>query len=394
MGQRDDWAWTPDNVMHEPVYRDFRRLDSLRHIAVLVAAAVVLLGTGAGLTLALTGAGSSSPSAKAGLYSISPPGGAISAAMTRRLATRVDPAVVDINAVIETPSGAADVAGTGMIISPTGEIVTNNHVVENAKTIRVTVPTMHERLVATFVGADPGDDIALVEITGPRPFPAVRFGSSSRVQVGESVLAFGNSLGLGGVASVTAGTVSALNRSITATSETGADAEHLNGMIETDAPIAPGNSGGPLVNGGGFVVGMNTAAATSSNAAGTPVAFALPINRIVAIVHKIERRIHGGGIVVGRTAYLGIEGATIRLAATSPRGAVNIVQVEPGTPAASAGLEPGDVITAFDGGQATSMRRLSVLIARLRPGSRVAITYEAGGLRHVVHVTLVPGPAA
>ncbi len=418
MAQRDDWAWRPDSAVDKAasgdgswsfgvdpertprrgsrlrIWRDWRSLDPIRLGVLAAAAAIVLFGSGAALALTLDADAGGLHANRAGLEAVSPPSGVLSAARARTIAHQVDPAVVDINAVIETPSGAAHVAGTGMILSASGYIVTNNHVIENAKTIRVTVRGGRQEFLATFVGADPREDIALIKVTSSWPLPTVHLGDSSRISVGSAVLAFGNSLGLGGEAAVTSGAVSALNRSITATSETGADTEHLNGMIETDAPIAPGNSGGPLVDSRGLVVGMNTAAASGDGAAGSPVAFALPINRIAAVARRIESGARGGGIVIGRSAYLGIEGTSIRLDGLHPRGAVNIVQVEPATPASGAGLEPGDVIVGFAGRDVTSMTALSHLISRLHPGDWVKVVFEAGGASRAVMVRLVPGPAA
>lgn len=371
---------------------DWRQMDGLRLVLACCAVAVVLIAGGAGLAVALDGDGTSTNASNAGLYAVSPPGGALSAGLTRRIARAVDPAVVDVNAVIETASGAADVAGTGMIVSAAGEVITNNHVVENAKSIKVTMRG-HRVYRAVFVGAEPAQDIAVLQLSGHGRFPTVRLARAS-VQVGEGVLAFGNALGLGGIASVTTGTVSALDRSITATSETGADAEHLSGMIETDAPIAPGSSGGPLVDSSGAVVGMNTAAASATGATGTPLAFAIPIGRVALAARAIEAGRRAAGIVLGRTAYLGIEGTTTRLAGPHPRGAVNIIQVEPATPAVSAGLQPGDVILSFGGVKVSSMPALARAIESRKPGAEVSLVYVAGGLRHHVEVRLVAGPAA
>ncbi|MHB8244244.1 MAG: S1C family serine protease [Acidimicrobiales bacterium] len=389
MDQQDDWAWRAARVRSR-----YQSLSQLGRSALLTALALALVGMGAGLALAAKDSDRSSASARAGLYAASQPRDGISASATRRLAKQLDPAVVDINAVIETPSGPANVAGTGMIVRSDGVIVTNNHVVENAKTIYVTVPGIRPHFLATFVGADPVADVAVIRVSGRHRFATVRFGNSSRVVLGERVLAFGNSLGLGGVASVTMGTVSALSRSITATSETGSYSEHLVGMIETDAPIAPGNSGGPLVNYRAWVIGMNTAAAPARTASGSPIAFALPINRVATICHWIETSQRRPGIVLGLSAYLGIEGSTIRFGRHGHESAVDIVQVEPFTPAARAGLQPGDVITAFAGHRVTSMSRLSYLITGLRPGALVSLSFQAGGIRQEVHLHLAVGPAA
>jgi S1-C subfamily serine protease len=385
----------PQRAIHAFRRWSWREMDGLHLVLLGCAAALVLLATGAGLALGLENAEAPLGSARAGLYAVSSPAGGLSAALTRQVAREVAPAVVDIDAVIETASGATNVAGTGMVLTPDGLVVTNNHVVENAKTITVTLERHRHpaTYAARFVGADPLADVAVLRIVGVHDLPTVRFGSSSRVVLGEGVLAFGNALGLGGTASVTAGTVSALGRSITATSETGADAEHLRDMIETDAPIAPGSSGGPLVDARGLVIGMNTAAASATGVIATPLAFALPIDEVLAIARRIEAGRAGGGIVLGRHAYLGIEGSTFQLAG-SRRTAVSIIQVEPGTPAAHAGLEPGDVIVGFDGEQVTSMSGLARMIESHRPGDQVVIVYEAGGGPRRVEVRLVAGPAA
>lgn len=408
MDDRGNRRWRPDDAMRASAARDvtwtvphedpeahvsslrrfWYRLSPLHQGALAVLVSLLLIATGAGLTLAITSAASSPSSA--GLYAVSPPGGAISPATTRRIAARVDPAVVDVNTVVETVGGPAKVAGTGMIVSPHGLVVTNNHVVEGSTSIEVTLGP-HERYPASFVGADPAQDVALLRIEAHGSFPTVALSRSDSLALGEGVLAFGNSLGLGGVPSVTSGIVSAIGRAITATSDTGADPEHLSGMVETDVPIAPGNSGGPLVNAAGRVVGMNTAAASPANESGAPVAFALPVARVRAVVQAIEHERARRGLVLGRTAYLGIEGTTVRLAA-SGHGAVSVVQVEPNTPAEDVGLEPGDLIVRFNGRATPSMGRLAALIAGLRPGETARIVFRSGGAVRSVSVRLAAGP--
>ncbi|MHB1988685.1 MAG: S1C family serine protease [Acidimicrobiales bacterium] len=380
MDQRDDW-----------VCKTWPHAGSLGQTAALVLAALLLVGTGAGLALVLTGPPVTAPSSSAGLSAISRSAGAMP---TREIAHIVDPAVVDIDTVIESPSGPSDVAGTGMIVTRSGDIVTNNHVLEQATTIKVSIPGHRQPYLATFIGADPAEDIAVICIPGVHDFPTVRFANSSRIEVGEGVLAIGNALGLGGAPSVTSGTVSALGRSITATSETGADAEHLTGMIETDTPIAPGNSGGPLVDALGRVIGMDTAAASSEDLPASPIAFALPSNRVMAIARLIEASRRAHGVIIGRSAYLGIEGVTVSLLGQARHAAVNIVQVEPGTPASGAGMEPGDLIMSLDGHPTPSMARLSYLIGHYEPGTRVVVGFQAGGTYRSIRVRLVAGPAA
>jgi putative serine protease PepD len=183
-------------------------------------------------------------------------------------------------------------AGTGMIIEPSGVILTNNHVIEGAQTVTVTLYGQVKQFPARIIGTDAVKDIALVQVEGAgRSLPTVRFGNSQSAQQGDGVLAIGNALALAGGPTVTEGIVSALNRSLTATTDNGTT-ENLTGLIQTDAPINPGNSGGPLVNSSGLVVAMNTAVATSSegNAPAQNVGFAIAIDEIRAIVAQILQR--------------------------------------------------------------------------------------------------------
>jgi putative serine protease PepD len=208
------------------------------------------------------------------------------------------PAVVSIDT--SSFRGAGDLgayvqgAGTGMIIEPSGVILTNNHVIEGAQTVTVTLYGQVKQLRAKIIGTDALKDIALVQVEGAgHSLPTVRFGNSNSAQQGDGVLAIGNALALAGGPTVTEGIVSALNRSLTATTDNGTT-ESLTGLIQTDAPINPGNSGGPLVNSSGQVVAMNTAVATSSqgNAPAQNVGFAIAIDEIRAIVAQILR--HAG----------------------------------------------------------------------------------------------------
>src|SRR5208283_4503004 len=219
---------------------------------------------------------------------------------TNQIAAAVDPAVVDINTNIG--------AGTGMIATPNGEIITNNHVVESASSIQVVIAN-RGTFAAHVVGTDAAADVAVLRVNGVQSLPTVKFGNSSGLHTGNFVVAIGNAGGRGGTPAVTTGTISALGRSITASDQTdvGQTLENLNGMIQMDAPIVPGNSGGPLVNSSGQVIGMDTAAATV-HGNGPSVGFALPINRVLQIANSIEQGKGGHGIVIGVRPLLGIEG--------------------------------------------------------------------------------------
>jgi serine protease Do len=182
--------------------------------------------------------------------------------------------------------------GTGMIITSTGEVITNNHVIADAKSISVKVPGHSGTYSASVVGTDPTDDVALLQLHGISNLPTVTFGNSSHVVVGERVLAIGNALGLGGSPTVTSGIVSALGRTVSASDPVTGLHETLTNMIQTDAPINPGNSGGPLVNMKGHVIGMDTAAATSAgpgNGSAQDIGFAIPVNRIEHLLPLLRK---------------------------------------------------------------------------------------------------------
>jgi len=203
------------------------------------------------------------------------------------------PAVVSIDTSSFRASGGfggyVQGAGTGMIIEPSGVVLTNNHVITGAQTVTVTLYGQTKKFPAKVIGTDAEKDIALVQIEGAGDsLPTVRFGNSNTARQGDGVLAIGNALALAGGPTVTEGIVSAENRSLTATTDNGTT-ENLTGLIQTDAPINPGNSGGPLVNSSGQVVAMNTAVATSSegNAPAQNVGFAIAVDEIRTIVAQI-----------------------------------------------------------------------------------------------------------
>ena len=226
-------------------------------------------------------------------------GGRVQVGDVQSILASVLPAVVSIDT--SSFRGAGDLgsyvqgAGTGMIIKSSGVILTNNHVIEGAQTVTVTLYGQVKQFPAKVIGTDALKDIALVQVEGAgHSLPTVRFGNSNAAQQGDGVLAVGNALALAGGPTVTEGIVSALNRSLTATTDNGTT-ENLTGLIQTDAPINPGNSGGPLVNSSGQVVAMNTAVATSSqgNAPAQNVGFAIAIDEIRAIVAQI---LHHAGL--------------------------------------------------------------------------------------------------
>ena len=211
---------------------------------------------------------------------------------------KVEPAVVSIDteAVVHGGDGTVQGAGTGMILTSSGEVLTNNHVIAGASVVTVTLFGQTNPLAARVIGTDPGQDLALVQIDDANGLPTVQLGDSNTARVGDDVLAIGNALALAGGLTVTQGIVSSKNRSLTATSEITGKSENLSGLIQTDAAINSGNSGGPLVDSSGQVIGMNTAVAESTrgNAPAQGIGFAIAIDTIKPLLAQLSTGGTGG----------------------------------------------------------------------------------------------------
>jgi S1-C subfamily serine protease len=282
---------------------------------------------------------------------------------------RVSPAVVQIS----TRSGL----GSGVVYDNKGHIVTNDHVVGNSRTFTVTLGGgKHVR--ATLVGAFPPEDLAVIRLQGQTPAPA-NFADSSQVQVGEFALAIGNPLGLR--SSVTQGIVSSLGRTVSEGPPTGAV---LSSAIQTSAPINPGNSGGALVDADGNVIGIPTLAALDPDLGGAQapgIGFAIPSNTAKRIADQL---IATGKVSNSGRAFLGLS------VATSVGGSgVVVASVQPGGPAAKAGIRPGEVIVAVAGKRTPSTEALATVLAGLRPGETVPVqVVDSGGTERTVQVTL------
>ncbi len=256
-------------------------------------------------------------------------------------------------------------AGTGIVLTADGYILTNAHVIEGAATIKV---TFNDRKVrsATVVGRDRERDIALVKVDGAKNLPTARLGSSKASSVGDQVLAIGNALALPGGPTVTTGIVSAIDRNIEADNGT------LQGLIQTDAAINPGNSGGPLVNARGEVIGMNTAILRNTNNIG----FSIAIDRIKPIVEKLRK----GEKDNGPRTFLGVKTQTMdetirqQYNLSVSKGAL-VVEVTVGSPADNLGLRPGDVITKFGGEKIEKSERLGELVRGNKPGKAVSVEW-------------------
>jgi S1-C subfamily serine protease len=283
----------------------------------------------------------------------------------------------------------AQAAGTGIVLSSTGEILTNNHVIAGATSIQVTVPSTGATYTATVVGTDPTDDIAVLKLQNASGLATAKLDSGGGVSTGDAVTAVGNAGGTGTLVQAS-GSVTGTGASITTQAEGSAPSENLSGLIETDAGIQAGDSGGPLYDSQGEVVGIDTAASSNTS---VPDGYAIPIADALSIAHEIEAGHSSATITIGARAFLGI-GLSDQSGYSAAAGA-QIAQVYDGTPAADAGLAAGDVITAVDGTTISSNDDLSSALAHHRPGDTVRITWvDESGASQSASVTLTSGPAA
>ena len=362
-----------------------------------VAAVAALVGgaIGAGVTAIADNNGNNPNSSVTIHESNAAPGAAVlSGSVTiPQLVNKVIPAVVSI----DVKSGSNEDEGTGMIFTSDGEVITNNHVIElyaqggNTGSITVTEYGQTKALPATLIGYDQSKDVALLKINDASNLPTVTFGNSSKAVVGDAVVAIGNALGLSaGTPTVTQGIVSALGRSVTA-GGVGTQTETLQNLIQTDAAINAGNSGGPLIDTAGQVIAMNTAVAgTSSDGTSSQnIGFAIPIAQVESLLPTLQK----GGQSGAGGGYLGVDITTLTPALrqqygfTPTSGAV-ILTVVAGSPAAKAGLVQGDVIVDIAGTPIASAEDLQKVIQKSKPGQTVTITYYVGDSKRTTSATL------
>jgi S1-C subfamily serine protease len=303
--------------------------------------------------------------------------------------------VVDITTRLA--AGGTTLAGTGMVLSRTGLVLTNNHVIAGAAVIVVTDVGTGRRYRADVMGTDLADDVALLRLRGASGLTPVRFGRSATVALGQAVAAVGNAGGAGGRPSIASGRVTALRRALTVTDEAGQHPERLSGLIQVDAALAPGDSGGPLLTRDGRVVGMDTAASFSVELGGGSAAgYAIPIDRALAIARQIQSGRGSARVHVGPAARLGVQvvGVGALLEPPASAGAV-VAGVVPGTPADRAGLQEGDVIVALGGRGIGSPTGLANVMQRHHPGEQVTLAWlDQAGRRQSATVELVTGPPA
>jgi S1-C subfamily serine protease len=310
------------------------------------------------------------------------------------VAALVDPGLVDVNSTFSYQNTGG--SGTGMVLTSTGEVLTNNHVIDEATSISVTDIGNGKTYTATVVGYDSTQDIAVLQLQNASGLKTVNLGNSDQAATGQSVVALGNAGGVGGTPSTAAGEITGLNQSITAADDLTGSNEQLSGMIETDAQIESGDSGGPLATTSGAVIGMDTAASVSGGSGGqgsgqsnvsTGDGYAIPINQAISVAKQVESGKSTSTVHSGATAFLGVD-----VSGTS--GTAQITSVIQGTGAATLGLVPGDVITSLDNQTISSATDLTGVVLSLKPGDSVPITWtDTQNQQHTGTVTMGTGPA-
>ncbi|MGA2472538.1 MAG: trypsin-like peptidase domain-containing protein [Acidimicrobiales bacterium] len=330
------------------------------------------------------------------------------------IAAKVDPGLVDINTTLGYAQEQA--AGTGIVLTSSGVILTNNHVIDGATTISVTDVGNKQTYTASVVGYDRTGDVAVLQLHDASGLTTANLGNSSNASVGQDVVGIGNAGGTGGTPSAAGGTVTALNQSITASDEGDGTSEQLSGLIETNANIQPGDSGGALVNTSGQVLGMDTAASagfsfqSNSQSSGSQ-GYAIPINTALNIARGIEAGSSSTTVHIGETAFLGVEisatgsssgnsgggfgsgfGGNSGNTGSSVAGA-SIAGVVTNGPAQTAGLAQGDTITSLGGKTIGSANALTNAMATYHPGDKVTVGWtDSSGQTHTATVQLSSGP--
>jgi len=351
-----------------------------RHLLAVVAVAVAAAGAGAFWGLKATGTA---------------PGSTV--LTTAQIAAQVSPGLVDIVSTLGYQQAQA--AGTGVVLTPTGEVLTNNHVIRGATSITVTDVGNGRSYLARVVGYDQSHDIAVLALRGASGLRTVTLAGSSGTAVGQKVVALGNAGGRGGAPSVVTGRITSLRASVTASDASAGTTEHLTGLISHNAAIQPGDSGGPLVSTTGQVVGINTAASASFGfRSGQTRAFAIPVSDAVLIARQIEAGATSSTVHTGATGFLGVQILPADGAAAQgvPAGAgAAVAGIIPGSPAGRAGLAAGDVIVSAAGHPVTSPSALQAALEPRHPGDSITVSWtDQAGQAHSATIVLAAGPPA
>jgi S1-C subfamily serine protease len=400
----------------------------------------VAAALGAGLVAVLNNSsGPSSPSASSPLNTSSPGGGinpgtntgGLSTAQAQAIASRVEPGVVDISSNLQYAGDSA--AATGMVISSSGLVLTNNHVIDGTTGLSATLVSDGRKFTAQWLGYDKNADVSVIKLEGASGLATVRLGNSSAVKTGDKVVAIGNAGGLGGTPSVVTGSITGLDQTITASLGSLGGTETLSNMLQTSADIVEGDSGGPLVNASGDVIGMDTASSSASfTSQGPMVGFAIPINKALSIANQITGGKSSSTVKVGASGFLGVLVASgsgssdsspsqqrqsqLSQSQTQQPGATQSCvpddqssgvpeSVAPvstgtlvmgdlcGTPASAAGIAAGDVVTGVNGHSVSSPDSLTATLANYHPGNSVTVTWvDTSGTQHTSKLGLIAAP--
>jgi S1-C subfamily serine protease len=275
-------------------------------------------------------------------------------------------------------------AGTGIVLTKTGEVMTNNHVIRGATTITVIVPASGKRYSASVVGYDIADDVALIKMNGAAGLSVATRGNSAQLKLGAPATAVGNANG-GGRLVITKGSITGLNRTISVNDDQGGQSQ-LAGLIQTSARLVPGDSGGPLLDSAGRVIGMN-AAGSATFAFQRSDGYAIPINKAITLVKQMEAGKASSLVHIGKTAFLGMN------VGDADAGGVAVESVVSGLPAANAGIAQGDVITALDSTPVNDTDDLRAALFAHHPGDTVTVYFtDVIGNQTSAQVTLADGP--
>ena len=308
------------------------------------------------------------------------PGGRASSSTAPKAVRSSEKALVDVSTNLR--GGQATGAGTGIVLTSDGLVLTNNHVIDGATSISATDLGNGRTYDATVVGYDVKDDVAVLRLTGASGLTAAVIGSPATT--GQTVYAVGNAGGAGGTPTVTSGTITGVDQSVTAADNFDATNEELHGMLQTSAALISGDSGGALTSASGKVVGVDTAGSSGSGQVG---GYAIPIATALSIATQIESGTATPRIHIGPTALLGVQ---IRPGAQTDGAPVEYVM--PGTPAAAAGITAGSRVTSIGGISIPGSSALRVAMTRLAVGSTVRVTWvDAHGVHHAASVTLTGG---
>jgi S1-C subfamily serine protease len=299
--------------------------------------------------------------------------------------------IVDINTNLGYQDAAA--AGTGIVLTSSGVILTNNHVIRGATTISVTDIDNGHTYKAKVVGYYLNGDIAVIRCLNASGLQTAPLGHSSTVAVGDAVTAYGNAGGVGGTPSSAAGRIVGLAKSIVAHDDSGGS-EQLKGLLATNAQLQPGDSGGPLVNSSGQVIGMDSAAGGAfTYTQSTNRGYAIPIDTALAVAAKITAGQGTTTIHIGGTGFLGFTPGESGADVSAQASGLTVDTVVPGSPIDRVGIIPGDVLTSFDGKLINTVAKLTALVVTKHPGDAVAVRWvDEDGAGHTATLHLASGP--